>query len=162
VAIAFVSVRAKSRTERSREPSEVGNRFYYRRTKNLHILHFPSILAYQHNHFHAMSYKIYCVYILKCSDNTYYTGMTSHLEHRILQHQEGAFQNSYTYTRRPVILQFIAEFTNVWDAIELEKRIKKWSGQKKKALIDGNIEKLKALAACRNLTHYLGSTLSNS
>jgi len=102
-----------------------------------------------------MSYKIYCVYILKCSDNTYYTGMTSNLEQRILQHQVGAFQNSYTYTRRPLILQFIAEFTNVWDAIELEKRIKKWSGQKKKALIDGNIDKLKVLAACRNLTHYL-------
>jgi len=106
-----------------------------------------------------MSYKVYSVYILKCSDNTYYTGMTSNLEQRIFQHEEGTFVDSYTYKRRPVVLQFIAEFTNVTDAIELERRIKKWSGQKKKALIEGNIHKLKELAACKNLTHYLGDSL---
>jgi putative endonuclease len=104
-----------------------------------------------------MSIKTYTVYILKCSDGTYYTGMTSNLSQRMEQHEFGAFEKAYTFSRRPVSLQFIAEFIYVYDAIEFEKKIKRWSGQKKAALIAQNIDKLKELASCRNITRYVNS-----
>ena len=78
------------------------------------------------------------VYILLCSDNTYYTGVTSNLEQRFLRHQSGYYPNSFTHSRRPVELVFYAEFTNITMAIEKEKQIKKWSKSKKKALIEGD------------------------
>jgi putative endonuclease len=90
--------------------------------------------------------KIYYVYILKCSDNTYYTGFTSNLENRLVQHNQGKHIDSYTYKRRPVELVFYCDFTNVEIAIETEKQLKKWSRAKKEALIDGEFEKLPNLA----------------
>jgi putative endonuclease len=98
--------------------------------------------------------KEYHVYILLCSDGTYYTGMTSNLEKRMLQHDNSEFPRAYTARRRPLKLEFTATFSQVYDAIEFEKRIKKWSGQKKKALIEGDFDRLKDLAQCRNLTNY--------
>ncbi|NBA85269.1 GIY-YIG nuclease family protein [Emticicia sp. CRIBPO] len=98
--------------------------------------------------------KSYSVYILLCSDNTYYVGLSSFLEQRLIQHQEGHFPNSYTFKRRPVELQFCAEFTMVYDAIAFERKLKKWSAKKKKALIDSAWNKLKQLSECKNDTHY--------
>ena len=48
--------------------------------------------------------KFYFVYILKCADLSYYTGMTSDIEKRITQHKEGKTFDGYTLTRRPVEL----------------------------------------------------------
>ncbi len=90
--------------------------------------------------------KIFFVYILECSDGTYYTGITSDIEKRIESHQNGKYQDSYTSTRRPVSLVFFAEFTEASKAIETEKQIKKWSKAKKKALISGQFEKLPKLS----------------
>ncbi|WP_138433755.1 GIY-YIG nuclease family protein [Winogradskyella algicola] len=90
--------------------------------------------------------KIYYVYILKCSDNTYYTGFTSDLSKRVLEHKLGKHLDSYTYSRRPIELLYCAEFTNVEIAIETEKQIKKWSRSKKEALINNQFEKLPNLA----------------
>lgn len=93
--------------------------------------------------------KVYSVYILRCRDRTYYTGITSDLWERVEQHQSGKYQNSYTHTRRPVELVYYCEFTEPDLAIEFEKRIKKWSQVKKVALINGNYEKLPNLAKKR-------------
>ncbi len=90
--------------------------------------------------------KVYCVYILLCSDNTYYTGVTSELMGRLESHQTGKYKNSYTYSRRPVQLVYHCEFTDPEMAITFEKRIKKWSKQKKKALIDGEYDELPNLS----------------
>ena len=90
--------------------------------------------------------KVYYVYILECSDDSYYTGFTSNLLKRIEEHQTGKHIDSYTYSRRPLHIAFYAEFTNVEIAIETEKQIKKWSRAKKKALIDGEYDKLINLA----------------
>jgi putative endonuclease len=90
--------------------------------------------------------KIYFVYILKCSDKTYYTGFTSNLENRFLEHQQGKHQESYTYNKRPLELVFYCEFTEAGFAIETEKQIKKWSKAKKEALINDEYEKLPNLA----------------
>ena len=90
--------------------------------------------------------KTYYVYILKCSDKTYYTGITSNLNKRFEQHQDGKHVDSYTYKRRPLSLAFYAEFTIASMAIATEKQIKKWSRAKKEALINGEFEKLPNLA----------------
>ena len=88
----------------------------------------------------------YYVYILKCSDDTYYTGITSNLDKRLNDHNSGIYRDSYTSSRRPLILEFYAEFTNVEIAIEWEKKIKGWSRRKKQALIEGDYELLIRLA----------------
>ncbi|MFD1316078.1 GIY-YIG nuclease family protein [Namhaeicola litoreus] len=90
--------------------------------------------------------EIYSVYILLCSDKTYYTGITSNLEKRLEQHHSGYFVNSYTSSRKPVRLVYYVEFTDVQLAIDSEKKIKKWSRAKKEALINGAYEKLPNLA----------------
>ncbi|WP_317169112.1 GIY-YIG nuclease family protein [Flavivirga algicola] len=41
--------------------------------------------------------KFYYVYILLCSDKTYYTGMTNDLERRINQHKSGYRKDGYTF-----------------------------------------------------------------
>ena len=86
------------------------------------------------------------VYILKCSDNTFYTGVTSNIEKRIAEHQEGKFTNAYTYSRRPVELVYSTLFTDYINAFNFEKKIKKWSQVKKQALINDEFEKLPNLA----------------
>ncbi|MFN8325548.1 GIY-YIG nuclease family protein [Flavobacterium sp.] len=77
------------------------------------------------------------VYILKCSDNTYYTGVTQNVFKRFEEHQSGKHFGSYTYNRRPVELAYYCSFTNIEIAIEFEKKLKKWSSAKKEALIEG-------------------------
>ena len=86
------------------------------------------------------------VYILKCSDNTYYTGVTSNLGQRMFQHDTAFFPDCYTASRRPVQLVFLTEFTDINVAIEKEKQIKKWSRLKKEALINGDFDALPNLA----------------
>jgi putative endonuclease len=90
--------------------------------------------------------KLYYIYILECSDDSFYTGMTNNLNKRFIEHQTGQNRDSYTYSRRPVKLVFYAEFTDVNLAIASEKQIKKWSRKKKLALINNEFEKLPNLA----------------
>jgi len=86
------------------------------------------------------------VYILKCSNDSYYTGVTSNLEQRMFQHDIAFFPNCYTADKRPLQLVFYAEFTDINLAIEKEKQIKKWSRSKKEALINGDYDNLPNLA----------------
>ena len=96
--------------------------------------------------------KQYYVYILKCSDNSFYTGVTNDLENRFLQHHDGKHPESYTYKRRPVELVFHQEFNEVNDAIAFEKQVKGWSRKKKEAIINNNWESLKELSICKNIS----------
>ena len=86
------------------------------------------------------------VYILKCSDNSYYTGVTSNLTQRLFQHDSGFYPNCYTFNKRPVELVFYCEFTDINFAIETEKKIKKWSKAKKEALINDDYDSLPNLS----------------
>ena len=90
--------------------------------------------------------KTYYVYILLCSNDSYYTGVTSNLFERVEEHNLGKHRDSYTFKRKPVYLKFYCEFTNVELAIETEKQIKKWSRAKKEALINDEYDKLPNLA----------------
>lgn len=97
--------------------------------------------------------KFYYVYILRCSDSSLYTGITSDLERRITEHNSGCHPDSYTFKRRPVTLEWYQEFTEPNQAIEFEKKFKKWSKAKKEALINGDFAQIHKLAECRNFSH---------
>jgi putative endonuclease len=104
------------------------------------------------------------VYILKCSDGSYYVGVTNDLDKRIREHAGGSDKGSYTYGRRPVELVWHTNTMGPNQAIELEKRLKKWSRKKKEALINGEWQLLKDLSACTNETNsslFVSKTTSN-
>lgn len=86
------------------------------------------------------------VYILKCADDSYYTGVTSNLTQHIFQHETAYYPDCYTANKRPVKLVYYCEFTDINFAIDIEKKIKKWSRAKKEALINEEFDKLPNLA----------------
>ncbi|WP_421765277.1 GIY-YIG nuclease family protein [Ekhidna sp.] len=90
--------------------------------------------------------KQYTVYILKCSDDSYYVGVTNDMETRLLQHNEGLDLKAYTYRRRPVELVFEEHFSDVNQAIAFEKQVKGWRREKKEALIKREWIKLPELS----------------
>ncbi len=90
--------------------------------------------------------KSYFVYILKCNDGSYYTGVTNNIEKRFYEHQEGLIRDCYTHEKRPLELLLVEEFHDVEEAIRREKQIKGWSRKKKKALIVGDFDELVKLS----------------
>ena len=96
--------------------------------------------------------KSYFVYILKCSDNSYYTGFTNNLERRLGEHRSGQNKECYTFNKNPLELMWFETFNDVLDAIATEKRIKGWSRIKKEALIKNNWDKV--VLYSKNYTQY--------
>jgi putative endonuclease len=90
--------------------------------------------------------KTMYVYILECSDNSYYIGISNDAERRFQEHSLGINRSCYTYTRRPLKLVFSQIFSDPLSAIAFEKKIKGWTRAKKKALIDGKWELLPELS----------------
>ena len=90
------------------------------------------------------------VYIVKCKDDSYYTGVTNNVEKRVVEHNYGLNKKSYTYSRRPVKLVFSQEFSDYLEAIRFEKQVKGWSRAKKEALIEKDFEKLVKLSNRKN------------
>jgi len=82
----------------------------------------------------------YAIYILKCFDGTYYTGLTKDLDGRLLEHQTGTNPESYTFGRRPVELVWSVVTESYQEAFHWEHQIKGWSRSKKEALIRGDID----------------------
>jgi len=85
------------------------------------------------------------MYILECSDGSYYTGSTNNLELRIKQHQAGEGAN-HTKKRLPVKLIFSEEFQRIDLAFYREKQVQGWSRKKKEALMNGHFDKLSDLS----------------
>src|SRR5262245_23965836 len=90
------------------------------------------------------------VYMLRCSDGSYYTGMTKKewLEERIGEHDAGTF-DGYTAARRPLQLVWAEQFERITDAIAIERQIKGWSRAKKEALIERDWNRLILLSKRR-------------
>lgn len=79
---------------------------------------------------------MFWIYILQCSDKSYYTGHTDNLESRLVQHQTRTIPDCYTSSRLPVQLMYSQSFTNREEALNVERQIKGWSRRKKEALIN--------------------------
>lgn len=88
----------------------------------------------------------FCVYILRCADDSYYTGHTDNLEKRIAQHIAGEIEGCYTFKRRPLSLVFSQEFPTREEALASERQIKGWSRKKKEAMIKGDWAEVSRLA----------------
>lgn len=85
------------------------------------------------------------VYLLRCSDGSYYIGHTDSIEVRLAQHQSGVMQG-YTSTRLPVILMKTESFSTREEALSAEMQLKGWGRAKKEAWIKNNFDLLKRLA----------------
>ena len=94
--------------------------------------------------------KAMYVYILKCSDNSFYTGVTNDLERRLVEHDTGINPSCYTFSRRPCKLVYSELFHNPTNAIAFEKQIKGWSRAKKNALINNDFDTLVKISNSKN------------
>ncbi|MBI1876338.1 MAG: GIY-YIG nuclease family protein [Acidobacteria bacterium] len=89
-----------------------------------------------------------CVYILRCGDNTFYVGHTSDVDSRLQWHRAGQGAR-YTAERLPVDLVYTEECSSIDAAVRRERQLKRWSGQKKAALISRHFGQLKRLSKRR-------------
>ena len=78
----------------------------------------------------------YFVYILKCSDETLYTGITTDITRRLHEHNNSNKAAKYTSVRRPVELVYSEESQDRSSASKRERIIKKLTKSKKLELID--------------------------
>jgi putative endonuclease len=75
------------------------------------------------------------VYIVACSDGTLYTGITTDVVRRVVEHNSSLLGAKYTHGRRPVTLVYSAEYLDRSSASQEEARIKKLSRKEKVLLI---------------------------
>ena len=73
----------------------------------------------------------YYVYILRCNDDSLYTGITTDVQRRIKEHNNSSKGAKYTKMRRPVMLVYSEECENRSDALKREYEIKKMSRKEK-------------------------------
>ena len=76
------------------------------------------------------------VYIVECADGSLYTGITTEVQRRILEHNYGSKSAKYTRSRRPVRLVYMKEVLNRSEASKEESRIKRLTRKKKLELIN--------------------------
>lgn len=80
------------------------------------------------------------VYILRCADDSYYTGWTNDLTARLAAHNRGTAGAKYTRSRRPVQLAYCEVLPDKSTALKREAEIKRMPRARKQRLIDGMAE----------------------
>jgi putative endonuclease len=75
------------------------------------------------------------IYILKCADNTLYTGSTNNLKRRVTEHNFSNKGAHYTKTRRPVKLLYSEKYKTLSEALRREWQIKQFQRKDKLKLI---------------------------
>lgn len=93
--------------------------------------------------------SIHYVYILRCLDDSFYVGSAQNLDARVKAHNEGQGA-AHTFKHGPVRLVYSEAFGSEAEALARERQIKRWSHQKKQALIAGDLERLKHLSKRRS------------
>jgi len=81
------------------------------------------------------------VYILKCKDNTLYTGYTNDLEHRLKMHQSGKGAK-YTRGRGPFQVMFVEKYPTKKEAMKREYQIKQLTRKGKFELIRDKLKEV--------------------
>ena len=77
----------------------------------------------------------WCVYIVRCADNSLYTGITTDLERRLFEHNNAKNGAKYTRPRRPVTLVYQEMAVSRSQASKREREIKNLTQQQKLLLI---------------------------
>ena len=88
------------------------------------------------------------VYILRCQDRSLYIGECDELRPRLDRHNEGR-GGVYTASRLPVTLVYAEQFASRIDAVKRERQLKRWTREKKEALVAGDWRNLKRLSRSR-------------
>lgn len=88
------------------------------------------------------------VYILRCRDGTFYVGLTTDIESRETEHNQGT-GSRYTAARRPVKIIYTELHPSLESARARERQLKRWSAAKKEALATGALD-VKDLSRCRS------------
>ena len=78
---------------------------------------------------------MYHLYILKCSDKTLYTGITTDLKRRVGEHNDTKLGAKYTRGRRPVKLVYSKKFRDRSAASKQESKVKKMTREEKLSLL---------------------------
>lgn len=78
----------------------------------------------------------YFVYLLRCSDETLYCGVTTDVDRRLEEHNTSSKGAKYTKGRRPVVLVYHEECEDKSSALKRELAIKRLSREQKEALVD--------------------------
>ena len=94
---------------------------------------------------------VFCTYMLRCADGSYYVGHTDNLEQRLAAHQSGKIRG-YTSSRRPVELVWSDVFRSRDEAWQRERQLMGWSRRKKEALIRGDWDGLQELSRAHGST----------
>lgn len=81
----------------------------------------------------------YFVYLVKCSDGSYYCGYSTDLESRIREHNNSEKGAKYTRSRRPVELVYSEEFDSKSEAMRREFEIKQLTHKEKKGLFSQDL-----------------------
>lgn len=87
----------------------------------------------------------YSVYIVRCADGTYYTGMAADVERRIKEHESSPRGAKYLKGRGPLTLVFSAVIGDRSTASRVEYRIKQLDRRSKEALVDGHRSSLDSI-----------------
>lgn len=82
-----------------------------------------------------MHKTIYFTYILRCADDTLYTGITTDIERRVFEHNNTDKWAKYTKIRRPVELIYIEKYASRSEACQREYEIKQMKKGEKESLI---------------------------
>lgn len=82
---------------------------------------------------------MYTLYLLQCSDNSLYTGITNDLENRLEAHRSGN-GSKYVRTRLPFDVVYTEELENRSEASKREYEIKSWSREEKIEKLEINLE----------------------
>lgn len=80
------------------------------------------------------------VYVVKCSDDTYYTGISTDVERRVAEHNDSKKGAKYTSQRRPVSLIAFWEYENRSEASKAEHKFKKKTRTSKIESINAYLE----------------------
>ncbi len=83
--------------------------------------------------------KEWFFYIVRCRDNSLYSGITVNVSSRLKEHNKGTGAK-YTSGRRPVTLVYCEKQDNVSKAKKREAQIKRWAKTKKERLVDGFLD----------------------
>lgn len=84
-----------------------------------------------------MSAAVFSLYIIRCTDDTLYTGIAADVGRRLSEHENGARGAKYLRGRGPLKLEFSAAVGDRSTASALEHRVKRLNRAQKQAIIDG-------------------------
>lgn len=85
-----------------------------------------------------MTDSVFSLYIVRCADDTLYTGITTDVRNRIAEHEGGGRGAKYLRGKAPLRLEFTKEVGDRSSASRLEHRVKRLSRSQKEALIHGD------------------------